>query len=247
MYMEFFMEHLVELYQGKEARVSTFNIWIGFGYKEHRSFKKVIWNNKSEFEEFGPLFESSTKDVNKKRGGQEKSYLLNESQATLLISLVKNTPESVAIKKRLVVEFFRMRSQLSKMAATKSSSEWQNIRKDGKAVYLQKTDVIKKFVDYATVQGSKSASMYYTNLAKMENKALFLIEQKYPNVREVLNIKQLGQVIVADQVVEKALEDGMKDNLDYKEIYALAKDRVIQFSNILGKSLVIEFLEQKLL
>ena len=81
------MEKLVTLYQGKEARVSTFDIFSGFGYSDHRSFKKVIWANKSLFESRGALFESSVKDGIKKKGGQEKSYLLNERQYFLLAVL----------------------------------------------------------------------------------------------------------------------------------------------------------------
>ena len=239
------MEKLVSLYQGKEGRVSTFDIFLAFGYKDHRAFKKVIWANKEEFEKQGKLFESSTKDANsRKKGGQEKSYLLNEEQFTLLVLLAKNTPESVALKMRIVDEFFRMRTTLSRMAATRKGEDWLNTRKDGKQVYFQKTDVIKQFVEYATEQGSKSANMYYTNIATMENKALFILEQKFPNVREFLNIKQLFQVVTADQIIEKALQDGMNQKLHYKEIYQLAKDRVIQFSEIIGKSLVIEMTDK---
>ena len=237
------MENLVELYQGKEARVSTFLIFNGFGYTEHRAFKKLISKNMDSFLKYGQIFEAFQNALNKKRGGQDKSYFLNEDQFMLLVAVSKTTPGSLVLKMRIIDEFFRMRKMLAKLASTRSSEEWQNLRKDGKAVYLQKTDVIKQFVDYATAQGSKSASMYYTNLAQMENKALFLIEQKYQNVREVLNIKQLMQVATADQIIEKALGDGIKQELPYKEIYALAKDRVIQFSEILGKSLVIEMLE----
>jgi len=238
------MEKLVELYQGKEARISAFNIFMGFGYKEHRSFKMIIFKNRGRFLKKGELLAATVVAGNtKKRGGQEQGYLLNEEQFTLLVLLAKNTPESIDLKERIVDEFFRMRKMLAQMASTRSSDEWQNLRKDGKVVYLQKTNIIKQFVDYATAQGSKTANMYYTNLAQMENKALFLLEQKYKNVREFLNVRQLMQVATADQIVEKALEDGMKQELPYKDIYALAKDRVIQFSNILGKSLVIEMIE----
>ena len=241
------MEKLVELYQGKEARVSTFLIYKYFGYKEHRQFKKIIRLNINNFEKHGKVFTASVDAVNKIKGRPDESYLLNEEQFTLLVMLAKNTPESVDLKMRIVDEFFRMRKMLASLASQKQNSEYQNVRRDGKVVYLQKADAIKRFVDYATEQGSKSANMYYTNLAQMENKALFLMEQKFPNVREVLNIRQLMQVAAADQIVEKALEDGMDKKLDYHDIYTLAKERIIQFSNIIGKSLVIEMLENKLL
>lgn len=236
------MEKLVSLYEGKEARVSTFDIFSGFGYPEHRSFKRRIKEHEESFLKYGELLEAQNCALNRKRGGQEKSYLLNEEQFMLLVTIAKTTPESIELKMRIINEFMRMRKQLAKMAV--KSPDWQQVRKDGKAVYHQKTNVIKTFVEYATEQGSQSAKMYYTNLAKMENQALFLVEQKFPNLREILNIKQLMQVATADQIVEKALQDGMEQKLPYKEIYQLAKERVIQFSNIIGKSQVIALLER---
>lgn len=242
----FYMEKLVSLYQGKEARVSTFDIFNGFGYPEHRSFKRRIKEHEDSFLRYGELLEAQNCASNRKRGGQEKSYLLNEEQFMLLVTIAKTTPESIELKMRIIDEFMRMRTQLAKLTSQRQTIDWQTARQDGKAIYHQKTDVLKVFVDYATAQGSKSASMYYQSIAKMENAALFMLEQKFKNVREFLNVRQLQQVAIADQIVEKALQDGMDQQLHYKEIYTLAKDRVIQFSNIIGKSLVIEF-QQSLL
>jgi phage regulator Rha-like protein len=239
------MENIVQLYQGKEARVKTFDLFAEFGYKEHRALKKVIFKHREVFEQYGELLSATTVAGKNKHGRHDESYFLNEEQFTMLIMMVKNTPESIELKKRVVNEFFRIRKQLAKMASVKSSEEWQAKRLDGKAVYKQKTDVIKQFVDYCITAGSQSAHRYYTSLATMENKALFIIEQKYPNVREVLNVKQLGQVMVADQIIEKAMLEEMGKGTEYHEIFKICKDRVIQFSEILGKSLVIEFQEQK--
>lgn len=241
------MENLIELYHGKEPRVKTWDLWKGFGYSEHRALKKIIWDYKTDFEELGALpsvISSSPVDGIKKKGRPDESYFLNEDQFMLLVTMVKNTPESKQLKMALVKEFRRMKQMLASLAKQQTSIDWKTARKDGKAVYHQKTDVIKQFVDYATAQGSQSANLYYTNIAKMENSALFLIEQKYPNLRDVLNIKQLMQVATADQIIEKALQDGMNENLHYKDIYKLAKDRIIQFSGIIGKSQVIGLLEQ---
>jgi phage regulator Rha-like protein len=241
------MEHLVELYKGKEPRVSTFDIFKGFGYAEHRTLKRLISNSMDGFLKYGAVFEALQSASNKRRGGQEKSFFLNEEQFMLLVVISKTTPESLELKMRIVDEFVRMRNALASIAANRNSLDWQEVRANGKQVYFQKTDVIKQFVEYATDQGSKNAAMYYANIAQMENKALFFFEQKYPNVREVLNIRQLTCVATADQVIEKALQDGMTMKLLYKDIYALAKERVIAFSNIIGKSLVIEFKEQHLI
>lgn len=232
------MNSLVELYKGKEPRVKTIDLYKGFGYFEHRTLKRVILKNRDEFKKRGALVSASTNAENKK-GRPDESYLLNERQFILLVMLVKNTPESVELKSRVEIEFSSMREKLAHILSTRSSDDWKNIRKDGKTVYFQKTNIIKNFVDYATEQGSTSAGKYYINLATMENKALFLVEQKFPNLREVMNIKQLMQIATADQIVEKALQDGMSQNLHYKDIYLLAKDRVVKFSEIIGKSQVI--------
>lgn len=241
------MEKLVELYQGKEARVSTFKIFGIFGYSEHRTFKNLITKNKDKFESRGSLFNVSGDTLNRKKGRPDEGYFLNERQFMFLVMLAKNTPESIELKERIEDEFYLMRKQLAQMASVKSGDEWQAKRIDGKAVYKQKTDVIKQFVEYCENAGSKSARTYYTSLAQMENRALFVIEQKYPNVREVLNVKQLGQIMVADQIIEKAMLEEMEKETEYHEIYRICKDRVVQFSEILGKSLVIEMLETKLI
>jgi phage regulator Rha-like protein len=240
------MENLVELYQGNEARVGTWKCFKSFGYSEHRNFKVLIDKNMDSFLTYGEVFEAFQNDLNKrKKGGQEKSYMLNEEQFMLLIAVSKSTKESIGLKMRVIDEFFRMRKQLAQMASVKSSEEWQDKRLDGKAVYKQKTDVIKQFVDYCIAAGSKSADKYYTSLAVMENKALFIIEQKYPNVREFLNVKQLGQVMVSDQIIEKAMLEEMDKGTEYHEIFKICKDRVIRFSEILGKSMVVEMLENQ--
>lgn len=174
------------------------------------------------------------------RGGRPTEYAkLNEMQTTFLITLMKNSKPVVAFKERLAREFFKQRQIISKLIFQRENSNWQNVRKDGKQIYLQKTDVIKDFVEYATKQGSQNAQKYYANLAQMENRALFFFEQKYKNMREVLTIKQLMQVATADDVIDKALKEGMEKEISYKECYKLAKKRIISFVEIIGQSPVL--------
>lgn len=218
--------------------VSTFDLFNKMGYAEHRKLKEVINSQKAAFEDLGFLPLQREKPVGKNGGRPTESYLLNEDQFILLVLLAKNSPESVNLKIRVSKEFKRMKQVIANLVAQQKDPNWQNVRADGKAVYLQKTDIIKQFVDYAESQGSKSASMYYTNLAKMENNALFFIEAKYKNLREIMTIKQLMQVATADDVIEKAIKEGMEQKLHYKDIYQLAKERVISFANIIGKSYV---------
>ena len=152
---------------------------------------------------------------------------------------MKNSKPVVAFKKKLTKEFFKIRTALAKIAAQQKDADWLEMRKDGKIAHRQKTDVIKRFVEYATNQGSKSASRYYLALAKMENSALFFLEQRFKNVREVLVIRQLMIVSMADDVVENALVAGMADGLPYKDCYQLAKQRIVAFSSLAGRSPIL--------
>ena len=216
--------------------ISTFDLFERMGYKEHRMLKRVISENLESFNEYGLVQLEVQKPTSNTGGRPTESYLLNEDQFVLLVLLAKNTKESVNLKIRVAREFKRMKQTIANLIAQREDPNWQQVRSDGKKVYLQKTDVIKQFVDYATSQGSISAKMYYMSLAKMENKALFFIEQKYKNLREIMTIKQLMQVSTADDVIEKALKEGMDKNMPYKEVYKLAKSRVVAFAEIIGKS-----------
>jgi phage regulator Rha-like protein len=178
------------------------------------------------------------------RGGRPVEYAtLSEEQTTFLITLMQNSDKVVTFKEALTKEFFKQRQIISRLILQRESPDWQNVRKDGKQIYKQKTNVIKEFVEYATNQGSSSSQRYYSNIAKMQNSALFFFEQKYKNMREVLTIKQLMQVATADDVIEKALKDGMDKELPYKDIYILAKERIISYAEIIGKSPILQLSE----
>ncbi len=216
--------------------VSTFSIFEKMGYKEHSKLKRVISANIESFNEIGFLPLERQKEFSSTGGRPIESYFLDEDQFVLLVMLAKNSPESVELKVRLAREFRRMKKTLANLAAQRQNLDWQETRKDGKRIHNEKTDVIKKFVEYCEANGSKSANRYYCNLADMENKALFIFEHKYKNAREIMNIKQLANAKTADYIIEKALDDGMAENMYYKDIFKLAKERVNAFAAIIGKS-----------
>ena len=232
------MNEMVRSIKGQLV-VSTFDIYRKMGYSEHRKLKEVINDNILAFHDIGLLPLERTKP-GKKGGRPIEAYLLNEDHFILLVLLAKNSPESVALKIRVSKEFRRLKKTVAMLAGQRESSEWQKVRKDGKLPYMQKTEVIKTFVDYATEQGSKSAKKYYMVFATMENKSLFECSQKIKNMREVLNIRQLFQVATADQIIEKALQDGMESGMHYKDIFQSAKLRVIEFAQMIGVSQVLQ-------
>ena len=231
------MSNIVTI-EGKQLFTTTVEIAKGVG-NEHRSIWRLLEKHKNTDTLSGfQILKVSTK------GRPMLASKLTEIQATFLILLMDNNPKVLEFKEKLTIEFFKQRTALQKLATQRENEAWKAERADGKQIYMQNTDVIKVFVEYATDQGSKSAAMYYMNFAKMENKSLFLCHQKFKNVREVLNIRQLNQVACADQIIEKAIQDGMDNEMAYKDIYRMAKERVIEFSSIIGQSPILVITEQ---
>lgn len=227
------MKSSLVLTDGKQAYTTTLIIAEGCNV-EHRSTIQLL--RKHSITQTLSTFEMSKVS----RGGRPVEYAkLNEMQTTFLITLMKNSPQVVRFKEVLTREFFNQRQIISRLILQRENPNWQDARRDGKIIYRQKTDVIERFVEYATEQGSSNAKMYYSNLAKMENSALFFFEQKYKNLREVLTIKQLMQVSTADDIIDKALAEGMDGGQSYKDCYKLAKKRIVAFAEIIGKSPVL--------
>jgi phage regulator Rha-like protein len=236
--MEAVMKNEIIIHKG-ELRVSTWDIKDGFGFNnDHRYLIRMVEKYKKDFEEFGVIATHRQQPVGKDGGRPIKALLLNEEQALFLGTLFRNTPEVVRYKKELVRKFTKMRKELIRVASQPQNAQWLETRNAGKETRRIATDTIEKFIDYATEQGSKNAITYYANISKMENKALFLLEQRYKNLRDALDIHQLSTVKAADMIVMKALLDGMSQGLHYKEIYKYAKQQIESFAGLIGKTLI---------
>ena len=113
--------------------------------------KVLIYNHKQDFEDFGILSFEMTKLPG--RGRPQKTYHLNEQQATFLITMLDNTPQVKQFKKSLVREFYAMKQELTQrqinraiekpqrktlMAAVKS---WPNAPRH---IYINMTQLLLK-------------------------------------------------------------------------------------------------------
>lgn len=219
--------------QKNEPVVSTEDLAAGFEIP-HRNILILVGKYEKEFSEFGTIaFEM------RKSGGKSVRFCyLNEEHSAFLITLLRASPKIIPFKVKLTKEFFRMKRAIAQIASQKQNAEWLEKRQTGKLTRRQETDTIRAFVAYAISQGSQSANKYYMNISKMQNQALFMLEQKFPNVRDVLNLNQLSTIECADRIVSNALVDGMARGIHYKDIYQLAKNRIEAFSEIHGKTLI---------
>jgi len=228
--------HTVELRKNKPT---TTSLVIAAGVeRSHKGLLQTIEKHADALQEVGGTFAFQ---MRKSRGKETRFAVLNEEHCTYLMTTFRDSPIVRKFKVALVREFYRMRKQLMDISIQQQNSGWLDARHQGKSVRYDQTDTIKAFVSYASDQGSGNADRYYMAITKMENRSLFLLEQNYPNLRNVLNARQLGMLAAADQVIEQALLDGMKQRLPYKAIFQLAKDRVCALVEAVGISPVPEF------
>lgn len=78
---------------------------------QHHTITKTIRKHQVRFEQFGKV---GFKIQAMESGQNTKVYILNEQQATLLVTFLKNTEQVANFKTNLVKAFFEMREELSK-------------------------------------------------------------------------------------------------------------------------------------
>lgn len=109
------MESIVTL-SGNLPVVSSTAIAEGVG-REHKSVIQLVRQNLSDFEEFGPLTFEMRVGKPLPQGGfayRTEIALLNEQQATLLLTYMRNNEVVRAFKKRLVRAFYEMAQRVRK-------------------------------------------------------------------------------------------------------------------------------------
>lgn len=124
---------------------------------------------------------------------------------------------------------------------------WHQIRVEGKLARRELTDIIKVFIAYAYAQDSKAAHRYYQNATKSIYTVLFEIgeESNWQNARERLDHVQLSSLKLAEIAFGRGLEDGMRMQLYYKDVYQIGVQRVGLITQAVGKSKLIQLKEQE--
>lgn len=95
---------------GKKEPYTTSEIIAECAGVKHHAVQEHIRKNVERLERFGKV---SFQMRPLPSGQQAKDYILNEQQATLLITFLKNTEQVANFKENLVKAFFEMRDELS--------------------------------------------------------------------------------------------------------------------------------------
>ena len=197
----------------KKNEVFTDSLIIagGTGF-EHHTITRKIRDFTSDFEELGYL-----DVVSKYTGGNpQKIYLLNEPQASYLITLLENNAIVRGFKLALVKEFYRMRQFILE----KQSAEWKESRTIGKKARKDEMDVImRKLIPLAESQGSNNAGKLYMSYSKLVNSTLGI----KAGMRDELPVDYVDVIRFLERAIENIISIEVDKGTHYKEIYQVCK------------------------
>lgn len=128
---------------------TTSNIIASYAQIQHHTVTRLIQKHEADINEFG-ILRFEIEEING-RGQPQKYYYLNEQQATLIITYLKNTEPVREFKKNLVRQFYAMREELLKR---------RMLRQQLKPIRRELTDVIQDKPDHG-----KWDFKLYTDLA----------------------------------------------------------------------------------
>lgn len=211
------MNNIVFLNTGirKQDLYTTSDIIAEYAEVTHHAIQQIISRHEKDLKEFGAVA-FDVRAVKQKRGvNEQKIYHLNEQQATLVITYLKNTAPVRAFKKELVRQFFLMRSELMKR---------QQLRTELKPIRRELTDAIR---DRPDLSCNKWAYKTYTDLAykQVTGKTAAVLKKERgaaPNSTAVtfLTAEELEALQVVSNQIAVLIDLGM----DYEEIKTAIKN-----------------------
>jgi len=224
------MGELIEIKKG-ELLVDSHLVARKFGM-QHKDFKntadKVIEKLKNlRGDTIPPKYYEETRHY---RGTDYNVYLMSREFFSL-VSMRLKSQKAFEWQVKFNQAFYDMESRLLKAQTNKTDEEWTSTRLIGKTARLEETDAIKEFVDYATKQGSSNANFYYANITKATYKALGLMAQKHPKLRDEMNIYQISELMLAERLAATKLREYMILKRDYKDIYSSVRDDLLIFAD----------------
>ena len=141
----------------------------------------------------------------KKRGRDYRCYELNKAGFLKAMPFIGGR-KSREGQRRLVDAFLEQESKLERQSKEREKFAYQIARLSGKDSRAILTEVIQKFIVYATRQGSGSADRYYCIITKLVYQALISSQLKASSIRELLTTIQLSHLSTIELTAAQALE-----------------------------------------
>lgn len=164
------------------------------------------------------------------RGQKYTAYLMNREFFSLLVPKIR-TKKALEWHLKFNDQFFEMERILRQSRLNTSDKKWIETRNLGKAIRKQATDTVSKFIEYAKSQGSKNAEWYYKHVTNATYKALGVMAIKEPKIRDAMDVREISELILAEQVAKMSIEKYMELGRHYKDIFQSVKEDLIKFAN----------------
>lgn len=208
-----------ELIKVRQNEIFTTSKIIAEGTNnQHHAIREIIKKYSNEISEFGTLLISNEESSG---GRPMEVFLLNEEQATFVITLLRNSSTVVKFKKELVRQFYQMR----KFILEKQSEEWKASRQFNKTTRMRETEVIKLLANYAKEQGSTHSDKLYMTYTKLAKTVV-------DGDRNTIDIANLNTLTLVENIILQTIRIDMSMDMNYKDIYKDCKDRVERFKDI---------------
>jgi len=163
------------------------------------------------------------------RGKNYTAYLMNRD-CFMVLGMRFDTKRSRKWQGQFIAAFNVLENQVLIADKNATDTKWLDHRKlltDGRK---KETDVIKEFVEYATFQGSTKANFYYKHITNATYRALGLMIQKNPKLRDTMNLYEISELLLAERVAQSALKKYMALKRDYHDIYESVKEDLEAFA-----------------
>ncbi len=208
------MNELVVL-KGDDLFTNSIQIALG-AELEPESVMRMVDKYNYKLSKLGAVRFSDFKSGNPLGGRPIKVAVLNEQQATFLLTLLKNTEPVVDFKFRLTQEFYRMRQFILE----RQTAEWCQSRLVGKKIRRDETDVIMaKLIPLAEAQGSQNAGKLYMAYSKLVNTTLGIAAGQ----RDTLPLAYVDAIKFLERAIENIISIEVDKGTHYKEIYRVCK------------------------
>lgn len=197
---------------------------------QHESIIRLIHKHQEIIERWGKIYFSDLKSGNKNgdlRGRPTQVAILNEQQATFLITLLKNTDIVVDFKAELVDQFYKMREILTR----RQNEEWREARQLSATELRKLTDTIRDvLIPQMEKEGASEAAKrwVYKNYVSMIQKILG-IKKGTRNELPASLLYELGKVEDMTRVVIRGL---VAAGTASKQIYGNAKIKIEGYAQL---------------
>ena len=212
------MNELVYL-KNDEVVCDSLQVAEKFG-KRHSDVMRAIFNQrKNALVEKRKLYKQS--HYIDAKGESRPMYLMNRQGFEILV--MGFTGEKALEWKLAYSDAF---SKMESIIREKLTQTWEETRKAGKLTRQTETDTIKKLVEYAKEQGSTHSHKLYMIYSKLANKMTGI------SSRDEATVMQLNNLSMIENIILKVIDEGIKADKYYKEIYQDCKERILTVSKL---------------